>query len=67
MHGAEFETWFIDPIIKEILVKHNMHASTLGHLEKGSSCIVDLPDGSTKKNGQMIGLNTAAAIPANGK
>lgn len=65
MLREEFETWYIDPIIKETLVNLNLYVNTLGYLERKSPCFVELPNGGTEENGQIIGLNTTAIIPKN--
>lgn len=65
MLGEEFKTQSINPIIKENLIKLDLYISTLGYLEEEPPCFIELPDGNTKENRQMIMLNTAAAIPDN--
>lgn len=65
MLKEEFETWSTDPRTKETLIQLDLHVSTLGYLEEGLIRFLELPDNNTKKNRQIIGLNTTAAIPDN--
>ena len=65
MLSEKFETWSANSITKETLVKLDLQINTLGYLEEGLHCFIELPDNSNKKNRQMIGLKTTAAIPNN--
>lgn len=62
MLEEEFKTQSADPIIKEILVKLDLHINILGYLKEGPPRFVELLDGNTEKNMQMIGLNNVVAI-----
>lgn len=65
MPNEKFEPSSAKLITKENLVKLDLYISTLGYLEEGFLYDVELLDGGTKENKQMIRLNTAVAIPDN--
>lgn len=65
MLEKKLEIWSIDPITKKTLIKLNLLVSILDYLKDGPPCFVGFPDGNTKVNRKMIGLNTAVAISDN--
>lgn len=65
MLRKEFEIWSINPIIKETLVKPDLHISILSYLKKTLFYFIKLLNCDIKENRQIIELDITNAIPDN--